>query len=58
MVRKYLLAFTKDCLNILLQTSTIFSDIENNLENTNALRTHFLTQGRGGKRKFCIQGRA
>lgn len=58
MVRKYLLAFTKDYLNILLQASTIFSDIQNNLENTNALRTHFLTQGRGGKRKLCIQGRA
>jgi hypothetical protein len=28
------------------------------LENTNASRIHFLTQGRGGKRKLCIQGRA
>lgn len=54
----YLLAFTKEHLNILLQASTVFSDIQNNLENTNALRTHFLPQGRGGKRKLCIQGRA
>lgn len=58
MVRKYLLGFTKEHLNVLLQASTIFSDIQNNLENTNALRTHFLTPGRGGKRKLCIQGRA
>ena len=54
----YLLAFTKEYLNILFWASTIFSDIKNNLKNTNALRTHFLTQGRGGKRKLCIQGRA
>lgn len=54
----YLLTFTKEHLNILLQASIMFSGIQNNLENTNASRTHFLTQGRGGKRKLCIQGRA
>lgn len=54
----YLLVFTKEHLNNLLQVSSVFSDIQNNLENTNALRTHFLTQGRAGKRKLCIQVRA
>ena len=54
----YVLTFTKEYLNVLFPASTMFSDIKNNFKNTNALRTHFLLQGRGGKRKSCIQGRA
>lgn len=58
MVRRYyLLAFTKEHLNVLLQASTIFFDIQNNLENTNALRTHFLTQGSGGKGNYVYKAR-